>query len=773
MVYIKTLIRIFSAIWVLCLICRFAGAAEPDVTTTPAPSPAEKPIATGKGKVADLLRQWYTEGTAAGNIGDWYDNRDRGHSGLKMSPYPQLQKVTYTPEQLQRREDYGLQQVILPHVTFGNSSTAAPPERGGSISRTYYTSTRGLAFLFTQYFRSNIYIYPEHRDHDPGRNGVGGYGDLYPTNTPYLIISQGSSGSDQPFMRAIPYVLAAFRPDVKAKLIKTGMLMPTLQMIMRITNKNISGPEEYLTGKAHPTVFSGRNLDILAMVKTAHEITTDTIPPIALLDVVREDEMVAGRDFFGTGISEKLGDTPVVIARIFHGAAYQRKMVVRVSKKGDVNNRPLTFQWVVLRGDTERIKIKTLKKDGSEAELIIPYHQRRPIVKGSTMASTRVDIGVFAYNGTYYSPPSFITFFSLDNEARTYGADGRILEIGYGAGTPHLTVPNWIKFFDMLKPETTSFPALLLKDMFSKEELRQKNANSIRKKADANLKKAQKMLETFNARRKKGPADKTGADLIHFKTNLEAAEEIAKKADADYKKAKKDSYSAKKAESKVLSKIRPVLKTSVKNFLERALNALTENPYFLIHNTEVIGELYTAASNAGKAAFDKERNRLIAFGVIAGNPGRVVEVTPALKGNGFSSQRLTTYEKKMLRRLNAAALTGLFLPEVIKNSFKRDYVDRRIAGPKVWRDVYHYDKNGGSAGWTRYDGNNIMDFNSDGLIVLERDSLGRCIKARKVLYNWAPLSRNSKGQVTGYSDEPLKFQPGKEIVYYEYDNPKD
>ncbi len=39
-----------------------------------------------------------------------------------------------------------------------------------------------------------------------------GYGDLYPTNTPYLIISQGSSGSDQPFMRAIPFTLAASAP---------------------------------------------------------------------------------------------------------------------------------------------------------------------------------------------------------------------------------------------------------------------------------------------------------------------------------------------------------------------------------------------------------------------------------------------------------------------------------------------------------------------------------------------------------------------------------
>ena len=130
-------------------------------------------------------------------------------------------------------------------------------DQGGSNARNYYASSEGLAFLFKQYVSNNLYIYPEHLDHDPGHNGVGGYGDLFPTNTPYLITSQGSSGSDQPFMRALPYVLAAFRPEVKKRLIQTGMLMPTIQMILRINNPHLSSSKDYLTGKAHPTVFPG------------------------------------------------------------------------------------------------------------------------------------------------------------------------------------------------------------------------------------------------------------------------------------------------------------------------------------------------------------------------------------------------------------------------------------------------------------------------------------------------------------------------------------
>ena len=107
------------------------------------------------------------------------------------------------------------------------SATPRPPRRltsAAAIHAAYYTQRFGLVFLHDGYTKNNLYIYPEHHDHDPGHNGIfvlpsgareEGYGDLYPTNTPYLIISQGSSYTDLPFMRMMPSVLAAFRPEVK------------------------------------------------------------------------------------------------------------------------------------------------------------------------------------------------------------------------------------------------------------------------------------------------------------------------------------------------------------------------------------------------------------------------------------------------------------------------------------------------------------------------------------------------------------------------------
>src|SRR5438105_13189029 len=116
----------------------------------------EKPITTAPGKVGDLLRQWWREGTAAGNDGDFYDNRDAGHSDLDTRPFPQLQRIIYTPEHIQKRRHWGAQLFGRTGVVFGNSSTSAPPTGVGSNPRLYYVQAAGIAFLYQQYTTNNL-----------------------------------------------------------------------------------------------------------------------------------------------------------------------------------------------------------------------------------------------------------------------------------------------------------------------------------------------------------------------------------------------------------------------------------------------------------------------------------------------------------------------------------------------------------------------------------------------------------------------------------------
>ncbi len=388
-------------------------------------------VVLGNGRAGELLRAWYKAGTAAGLAGDLYDNRDNDHSPLPGDQFPQLARIDYGSAAQAANVHWGLQTLLhFNRVTFGNSSTA---NTGGLFWRGHarfaYASPHKMLILYMQYVGNHLYIYPEHHDHDPLAEG--GHGDVHPANTPYLIISQGSSGSDQPFLKAVACTLAAFRPDVKACLVRSGALMPTVQMILRRSNAGVTAPEDYLTGRAHPPVFDGGKLDVEKMVTLAHNLESNAVPPVIQLKVEEEDVGVPGRDYFTAGNREALFDTPCAVARIARAMTHTRRLVVSAAGSRDLNRRPLTFTWRVLRGDPARVAIRPLGPDGTRAELRVSYHAYGTTTAGVGLPSSRVDIGVFAHNGVHYSAPGFVTIYYPTRETRVYDTQDRILSCDY------------------------------------------------------------------------------------------------------------------------------------------------------------------------------------------------------------------------------------------------------------------------------------------------------------------------------------------------------
>src|SRR5436190_1140331 len=92
----------------------FLGVFLGGASQLPAQDP-QKPITTLPGKAGDLLRKWHKEGTAAGNDGDYYDNRDAVHSDLDTAPFPQLKRIVYSAEEVKARRHWAGQHTILPH----------------------------------------------------------------------------------------------------------------------------------------------------------------------------------------------------------------------------------------------------------------------------------------------------------------------------------------------------------------------------------------------------------------------------------------------------------------------------------------------------------------------------------------------------------------------------------------------------------------------------------------------------------------------------------
>ena len=704
--------------------------------------PEDKPIALPGNEIGDLLRKWYAAGTAAGNIGDYYDNRDGGHSMLDLKPYPQLQQIIYTEAQIKSRANWGMQSRLLtPDVVFGNSSTSMSAAHGGSNPRGYYVRSSGISFLFNEYVRNNLYIYPEHQDYDPGHNNIGnGYGDLYPTNTPYLIISQGSSGSDQPFMRAIPSTLAAFHPEVKQKLKQMGLLMPTIQMLLRSTNRQLASDSEYLLGKAHPPVFQGRDVNARKMVELAHEMTLASLPPLTQIRVLNEDEPILGLDYFEPERTEKLGDTPAAIARVFRGSAQMRKITIDATGSKDLNDKPVKFFWTVLQGDASQIKIDYRNAEHSIAEITIPYFNRFPVAEIPGLETNRVDIGIFVHNGKWYSSPTFLTFHTLDSESRTYDANGRIVDIGYGAGTAAVSVADWAALMRILRGNGSDWREQLLRGCFTAEEL------SALRKVAAEFADADAATIAARTRHEQAIAAQKAKAPNVDKDAIDAALKVFD--------------DARRAGEKILQDKLPKLDRSAAVLVQQALNRLMRDVNFLTANIDALQPLLQSANKNDLTDFDKCREELVHSGVLRKSSTGGFDLTPVRKGSAPLAERLTRFEEEQVKRLNTAMLAHIIYPRILRNDWRVNYVDSRLDSKKEWRDVYRYAPDGTSLGWTRYLKNDVQQFNAEGLLIAAEDSQGRCIKANPVSY-----VRGSEGTINA--------TPTTEVREYVYSGPND
>jgi hypothetical protein len=386
----------------------------------------------GQGPAGALVREWQRARQAVGPLGLLYDNRDRDHSTLKAADFPQLNFVEYAAEARREGLDHGLQVRFLFNLpTLGNSSTA---QTGGTLwrsqARLAQTLPAALGVQFRQYFGNHLYVYPEHRDYDPGRDGVGGgYGDVFPAHTPYCLITRGSSGSDLPMLRALVMTVSAFRPDTYERLVRGQMLAPTLQAILRRCHRPVRADEDYFTGRAHPIAFDVTGLDPERMVRMAQAMTPDAVPPVVRLAVKEEDAPRPGHDYLDATPGEVLFDSACAVARVWHRAARTWRMVLNTEASFDPNGRPHRYRWALLQGDPARVQITPLTPNGSVAELRVQWHERFVVAGEDRLASNRVEIGVFASDGGPWSAPAFVTFFCPDSVTRRYDAAGRLESI--------------------------------------------------------------------------------------------------------------------------------------------------------------------------------------------------------------------------------------------------------------------------------------------------------------------------------------------------------
>jgi len=333
--------------------------------------------------------------------------------------------------------------------------------------------------------------------------------------------------------------------------------------------------------------------------------------------------------------------------------------------------------------------------------------------------------------------PAFVTSFTLVNEARSYDATGRLLEVGYGVSTPEFRIEDWPKFLEALPADTPAGRIVRAK------------------RTPAQLESAEKLRQAL------GPAE---AHLARMETQKTAAETASKGAEADKKESLEAALkTAREARDKaarerdaLLDQQPAELPAPWKRHVPELLRGLAgPATFYLDHATDF----------PLPAAADGARKRLLALG-IARESGTVFEMLPLFPGDTAPATRLSRYQSAELARFHGE-LVAAVLPGV-KFESRQPLVDFRLTTPKNWRDVYQHDDAGEVIGWTRYgDTGTRTEFTADGLVVLTRDHVDRPDTAVPVTYGDAGDAAKRKRAT------PLTFTPHPPALRYEYRDDAD
>ncbi|MFW6045026.1 MAG: hypothetical protein ACOCR1_04700 [Planctomycetota bacterium] len=328
-------------------------------------------------EVTDSVNEWFEEGTAAGNIGDYYHNHDGLHAYLRLHHFPQLTPIDATDAR-RSLKSAGLQKdKLFTGRVIGNASIAGR----FSLPETAYRNGRDVRKLYQQYRSNHLYCYVSFK------TGA----DDYTARTPYVVISRGASGSEQEHLKALFATLAAFRPETKELLTENDLIAPTLQMLLRKNyGRSDKDTSDYLSARSHPIIFNKDDLNPEGMVRDAHAMAPEEIPPLVKIRV--DDESVAG----GAKLKQRF-TTPSAISRVISGDPEEYTAVLSAEDSIDVGDEDLRWEWKILAGDKDRTVLEPAEEDGSRTRLEI---EPQP---------GRVDIAAFAHNGKNWSAPAFLS----------------------------------------------------------------------------------------------------------------------------------------------------------------------------------------------------------------------------------------------------------------------------------------------------------------------------------------------------------------------------
>ena len=386
-----------------------------------------------RGPCAELVRPWL-EANPQAYAGVLYVNRDEDLAAADFKAFPGLTPVLYSEEAVAAGAHKGAANGLFstglaPLPTVGNSTMAlGRPPFWRSVPRLISTEAGNAAVALRLASLNQLYVYDATTDFDKRF-----LGDLLIANNPAVILSADLS-SEKPDAKAAQRALtelilaafAAFTPETKAEMLRRGLLVPTVQKLLR---ESLIGKPDYFSAAAHPAVFDPKAIDAEAFLRAAHALTPATLPPPVTLSVRQESLPRQWVDYFDAA-AERIADSSLCVSRIVRGRGHTRRLSVEAQAPGTPGAR---FRWFPVGGDPALIRIHPLTENGSLATIEADWRQV-PFDGPQGMPTRRVDVACVAVSPEgVASAPVFVSFRWLANERRRYDASGRLLAIDYTA----------------------------------------------------------------------------------------------------------------------------------------------------------------------------------------------------------------------------------------------------------------------------------------------------------------------------------------------------
>ncbi len=331
-------------------------------------------------------------GQAAGYAGLSYHDMDDGHAVAGTAAMPGIE--TQINQAYAGTDPWHSDPA---RILIANQSQAYNfPDGWMSIPR-----NGSIAAIGTMWEASKLFLWPEHRDH--------GVVDFYPWQTPTLVLSQGSSGSELDEVAKLLHILAALPTDVRAALHTEHLLMPTVTMLHR--RARVATDLDYLTPAAHTVAVADADVGREG-VQLAASIRQGELPPIAGLTI---EAATFPPDWETLGFrQQETGRFALVWAASAQPAtppAGTFSAIVDLAPASrDANARPLYFFARVIRGDAAHVRITQLSQGRFQIDAEWPA-EVTAMINGHDRTTRRATVAFVAHNGVWLSPPAFLSVF--------------------------------------------------------------------------------------------------------------------------------------------------------------------------------------------------------------------------------------------------------------------------------------------------------------------------------------------------------------------------